>query len=747
MYNKIRYVGGFLTSLIAVLAISPVVAQTTDNDEDQSGALEEVIVTAQRREQNIQDTPVTMNALNADMLRNLDVKNITDLSAKVPALQVGGFGTGGGNNPIAIRGVSGQLVLVGADSAVAVYLDGVYLSKPDAAFFSLGDVERVEVLRGPQGTLYGRNSTAGAINIITMTPGDTWNGFVDANIGNYDSYQATGFAGGPLGENWSTSFSFAANSHDGYFINTATGNPVNGQDQSTGRWKLRYVSDSGNFDANLAADYTRQTGNISTFNYGTAPAATYEFLGVSNPGKRYVEWEDYLSDRHISKGVGLVMNYRPNDNLTLTSVSGVRRLTVDARYSITPEGGFPLLGGRVIHSLNGSDYGPTIMQELRAVYASGPLTVTGGLTYFQEDVYSQFGGIVTTADAPPPPNALDSVPTAPQVNTDTESFALFTQVEWEFADRLTGIFGLRWNHESRKMVEDFVALPGQPQLKSDISDDAFMPKFGLTYAAKDNVFYYGTISKGYQAPGQSPQTGASLSILEFTPETIWAYEAGVKTDLMDGRLRLNAAAFYYDYTDLQVRVTAGLNDFRIVNADAEIYGFELESTAALTDNVVVYANLSYNHNEYTKFCDAAVPFDQPLDCALPGSAAGTKNGVDRTGNSLNYAPEWTGSLGINVKQPLSNDMVLSFDGNYTYQGDMFFAPANLKYVEGKGIGQINLRAALQVNDKVEVYVFGKNLSNQRVQTSVIYTALVGEILNAGAINAPKTWGIGFRYNF
>lgn len=737
-----------IPALVAGLfAAGAALAQQVPADSSAAtGSLEAVVVTAERHKANAQVTPISLSVLSDEALARANVNNLSDLSGYVPGLVVGEKLTGGGNNAITIRGVSGQNVLTGLDGAVSVYLDGVYLSKPDAAFFALADVERVEILRGPQGTLYGRNATAGAVNIITRTPSNTsWQGTVDANMGNYNSYSRRAYAGGPLGGGFAASISVASTGHDGYITNSADGTKVGGIDSDTYRAKLHFQTDDKKLEAILAYDRTRENQDMMVFQYGYGPANAFKWFGLSNPGVTFVDWDNYNYAKHVSDGSNLTLNYNLSDKWTLTSITGNRKMTVDAAYSVTPPGGFPAIGGLGIQSLNHSEYGPSLSQEFRAVYQGDRLKLATGITFFKEDVRSQFGGVVAPLNSPP--GDMNKVATAPVVTTNVKSAAAYAQADWEFIDKYTATFGLRANKENRKMFEVFPAIAGQPTLSSEVSDNKLLPKLGLTYKPDERWMVYASRAQGYQAPGQSYVTSPAIPILTVAPEKLISYEVGGKSEWMGGKLRINGAAFHYDYNPLQVRVTTGLNQFKIVNAGAKVDGVELDAAYALTRNWKLTGSVVAMHARYTSsFCDTAIPFDRPLDCQLTGTS-GANNGVSRVGDPLNQAPDKQVNLGFSYRLPLNGGRTFTADGSYSFQSEMYFTPGKNVYARAEPIGRTNLRAGLMFANDVELYGFINNLDNKQTQQGMIYTALVGNVLSAGGISPPRTVGAGLRYSF
>ncbi|WP_375429589.1 TonB-dependent receptor [uncultured Sphingomonas sp.] len=284
----------------------------------------EIVVTAQRRSERLQDVPIAISAIGPEALSGTGAASIADLQGTVPGLTITGSAGLNSTNLVSTRGIAGQPVPIGANQATAIYLDDVYLSKPDAGFFGLRDVERVEVLRGPQGTLYGRNATAGAINIITRAPTREVEGKLDANYANFNAVSIGGFLGGPIVGDLAGSFSGTFSQREGFFRNTLTGNRIGDASSLSARAKLAYLG-TGTFDAILSVDHTRKRSeDIFTPSNVVNGRQQYAVRDVTT------DIEDNVKTRLSTGGVALTMNLEVAPKLTVTSVTscGVRTVGV-----------------------------------------------------------------------------------------------------------------------------------------------------------------------------------------------------------------------------------------------------------------------------------------------------------------------------------------------------------------------------------------------------------------------------------
>jgi iron complex outermembrane recepter protein len=692
-------------------------------------ALEEIVVTAQRREERLQDVPIAISAMGAEDLAVRGATDLTALRGSVPSLTISSFAGANASNLISIRGVAGQLIPIGAAQAAAIYLDGVYLSRPDAGFFSLDDVERIEVLRGPQGTLYGRNATAGAVNIITRNPSDTLHGGINVSYGNYDAIAARGSLSGPIAGGFSAGLSASYDKHDGYVTNIVTGNDFDDADSYTVRGKLRYDSPEGAFDATLSADTSGWDGHLYSDNvYSTAPAGG-TYVGIGDPKEIQMDpLTDQLTDSEIrSDGVALTLNYAATDSLAFSSITSARKVEIDHTY----DGDGTAVPFALSVASNNSD---TLSQEVRASYTGARFRATIGGNYLREEGDFSFSAV---APSLPPSRPL-------LVSTTLDTYAMFGQVEFDLTEQLTLVGGARYNREDRDFVTDYRLQAGR-MMAGNIEDSVVIPSAGINYKVTPDVLLYTKFSQGYQAPGFNFAPGiAAVSPDTFDAEELLAYEAGIKSQLWDRRVTLNAAAFYYDYKDLQVRsaVLDGSVIFtRIDNAtNAVVQGAEVELAVSLTDALKVNAQVAYLDTAYEEFCQliaGGTPRGNDPLCANPTQAS-------REGNRLNQAPEWSGGIGIDYAITVGNLGELTAHVDYAWASNVYYSTVNTPDVSSGDWDKFGARLGFQLTNGPELYVYGRNLNDKQ------YHALLNAVTPTfvfGTVSEPRTYGAGARYRF
>lgn len=686
-------------------------AQSEDEDPSAS-QVEDIIVTAEHRSANLQSTAISITALTSEALTQMNIATLADLTGAVPGLVIGGSAGNGGNNSIALRGVSGLGQPVGSEQQVAVYLDGVYLARPEAALFDLADVQRLEVLRGPQGTLYGRNATGGAINIVTEAPTHTPHASVDASYGEHNTRQVQAFVSGGLTDVLTGSLSLSGSGHDGYFINRITGNDVGESEGFTGRAKLRYLSPGERLDTVLSVDVTNQQFKdyfINAVNADTGvitPITDFVYLRSAYPEK------DVHTERDLG-GVSLSNTYKVTDDLTFTSLLSSRWYAVDVNYDLA--GGVFTRFIAPTHSQTESD---TITFENRLSYVSDRFKAVVGVDYFHLDEW--FEARPGSAAAPTVPALLP----APRYADTLEAYGVYGQINYNLTPELELVVGGRYSEESRDFLVQYTTFAA---LTGTQSDSAFLPKFGVNYQMTPDLFLYASVSKGFGGPGFTG-AGAGKPINTFNSEFLWAYEAGVKADLLDRRLRINFSAFQSDFTDLQVRRIIGVGLVETNNASsATIRGAELEVQAVLGGGFSLRGQASYLDARYDQYAD--------FDGTTP---------VSRAGNRLNRSPEWSGGANLNYERELQDNMSISANIGVTSQTESFYSAANLPVFGTDGWTVWNSRVTLRLNDSLEIYGFAKNLTDERYVTHVI-AAL--PTLGLSAFNDPRTIGAGFRWAY
>ncbi|MCC7248258.1 MAG: TonB-dependent receptor [Lysobacter sp.] len=724
------YVGA---ALVALTASATTNAQSTaDTDarnapSTSSPAADEadIVVTAQRRSERLQDVPIAVSALSGDTLVNMNVTDLAKIQGAVPGLNISTFAGFNASNLVGIRGVTGLQLPIGTGQATAIYLDGVYLSRPDAAFFALDDLERVEVLRGPQGTLYGRNATAGAINIITRDPGREFRGGLDVSYGNYETLNARGSLSGPLAGGLSAGISGSYSRHDGYLTNVATGDRSPRRESYTLRGKLRYASPDGSFSAVLAGDVSRVTGAdifinpyVGTTLAGLAPYTEYR----SDPATQAVtDLKTNLS------GASLTLNYDAGGP-TITSITSYRHFD---NVTIGEADGGNILG-LIAASNNRSN---TFNQELRGVVSAGALRATIGANYYHEDAGTRVS--IQSVTLP-----IDRFVIA---ESDLGAMAVFTQLEYDLTSRLTAVAGLRFNAESRHFVVDYTnsRTPGL-RTPGTVSDETFIPTFGVNFKPTTDVLLYAKASEGYQAPGFNYSPGPLAIPNTFRAEHLWAYEIGAKTQLFDRRITLNLAAFYYDYSDLQARLLTSQTTTSVENAaSATIKGFEGELVLRPIANFTLSGQVTYLDATYDDFCET-VSGGTPLlgDAACVTSSGGA--GGNRAGNRLPLAPRWAGGVMANYSVPVAGAGELALNAGYTFQTNSYFLANNDSLLETGGWDRLDARIGFTLKNGLEIYGYGRNLTDERYVGSGGRTT---PTIALASVNEPRTYGVGARFRF
>ncbi len=735
------------TVAAACLLVGPAFAQDADASApavQEEGAFGDIIVTAQRRSERLRDVPLTISAKSGDDLERTGVSNVRELSIAVPGLS---FTTQGSFAQPSIRGVQTTVSQAGGDSPVAIYVDGLYQANQLGNLFDLPDIERVEVLKGPQGTLFGRNATAGAVAIHTKSPSmDSVTGKISASAGYFTGSKARdshdlmlkGYVSTPIVEDKLAMSVAGFYEHiDGYLTDIRTGKRTGEVEKYLVRVKFRFeptetirflLSGSyGKREDQAAAATHPLNGNTSAAFYPGAivPQKPWQVAGELKDGV------SPASDSHRS--ISLKGEFDIGDIGTLTSLTGYTKVKarttadIDSAYAPNCLAAF----GCIIYDLNYPN--KTFQQEF--TFASeqfGSLSFVAGAFYYRDNHFIASNiNPVLRADGSIDRSQPAAVFLAGRIKT--EAWAGFGEVNLDVTDKLRVIGGMRYSWERKKGVDgsysggqtfDFPTT-GAP------SWDSWTPRVSVRYSLSDDANIYATFSKGFKS-GVLDSTGLTNDVAN--PETITSYEAGVKYG--DGFISLNAAGFYYDYSDLQVQFFDGTRTLLANAANAELYGFEADAQLNVTDNVrLSLAGSWLPHAKYKNFTAAT-------DFTLPNSPFGMGQAVvDASGMRMLKAPKFTGSAAIN------------------YEGDTAWgkleANANVYYSAGynwnlsgrvrtKSYALVNGQIALTPNNSaVRVGIFGKNLTNKAYVGGTILAA------NAdGAVWAPpRQIGISVDYSF
>jgi iron complex outermembrane receptor protein len=705
----------------------------------------EVIVTAQRRAERLQDVPLSITVQSADQLQRQGIANLKDLSNAVPGLRMA---TTGPNLQPAIRGVSSQQSDPGNDANVAVYLDGVYQANQLINSMDLPDVDHIEVAKGPQGTLFGRNATGGAIQVFTKAPSFTPTGLVSLGYARFNDFTAKGFVSGPIvGDTLAASLSGFYERSDGYDHNVLNGGRhFKGVDAKSVRLKLLAApTDDAHFTLTLGYTdrYDDTSSHFVALNGNSAGRGVLSANGASlipNPGViissapyNVVENEPafiHINDYNASLKGEVDLGFG-----TLSSITAYDRNRVENDIE-TDQSSADIL------FYNLTDRAESFSQELSlASRKMGKLSwVVGGFYYYNKGGYDPIrvhGG------------SLGNLEIDVFAQQRTHAYAGFGEVNYDLTDRLTVIGGLRYSSEKRQAngANGFtstnapVGRPTLPKLGSH-SWDSFTPRISLRYRldeAGDNA--YATYSTGFKSGGYSL---ATLETSPFQPEKIKAFEVGVKTSPAR-RISGNIAAFYYNYTDQQVQ--AIVNNFNVTAnaAGSHIKGIDADAIARVTPDFDLSAGLSILDAKFSNFSNATtnapITYTSGALAGLPcfcGNLTGTAN-VD--GNRPVRSPTWTLNLTAAYSKELSAG-VFDASASVYHSAKYFFDVENR--VHQPGFTTVGARASFRpANTGIKLTVWGQNLTNKHVIQGVFLLNQADGV----SYGPPRTFGASVEYAF
>ncbi|NLG76439.1 MAG: TonB-dependent receptor [Xanthomonadaceae bacterium] len=686
--------------------------------DETSITLEEVVVTATKTgETALQRTPMTISAMSGESIAEAGIGNVRDLAPFVPNLQVA---ENTGQAQVYIRGVGTNQVTAGADPSSTVHVDGIYIARPASYFLSFLDVDRIEVLRGPQGTLYGRNSVGGTINVISRKPDNDLQIGLRGEVGNYNRRQVEGYLSGPLAEDRvAASVSVMSSSRDAYRKNIVPGGKdIDDEDVLAGRAQLRFTPND-NVDVVLRGDWLQDDSTIIGFQKLLEPRGTSVDSVLGDFSRVALDAEQY-SRRRIA-GASIDATFYLSDHLQLRSLTGWRELDWD--LAIDSDASDASLLQTIMTSQQDQ-----ISTELNLSGDFDRVRFVAGLYYFKEDDTQP---IVVRSFVPGTESRA-----YPEV--DTESWALFGQLTYDLTDSLSATLGLRYTEEDKHFAQNAGTysigtdtLAGSPVIYERVGRyTAATPKLGLEWRAAHNAFVYASATRGFKSGGfvsssRNPEQG-------FSPEYLWSYEAGVKTDWLNNRLRVNAAAFYYDYDDLQVLffLSPGVTDTRNA-ATASIYGLELEVQAIPLPDLNVGFTLGLLNAEYDDFASAP--------------RRGNQSVFDASGQKLNAAPRLAFSGHAQYEWTLFSQWSLFVRGEASFKDQQFFTPENLDLESQDAYwllqGSVGLRDAY---GRWTLSAWGRNLLDEDYVTTTASFA-AGRV--AGRPGAPRTYGIGFSYRY
>ena len=702
---------------------------------ESAAAIEEVIVQARRREESLQEVPISITAFSAEQVAIRGNLRVQDVAELVPNLVF--IGSNSNLTNFTVRGIQAfpRASRAGFESAAPTYVDGVVRSRPSAVNQFLSDVETIEFLRGPQGTLFGRGSIAGAINITTKKPSEEFEGNVDLQYGNYDLIQGQGYVSGPIIEGkLSASLTAFSQKRDGFDENVFDGGDLGDADIYGGRFKL-LATPSENLSIQLTVDGTKEDARGSAEQWFDGPFAIPDRDRVTNIDQPTIIKSDQVGgDITVNYDIGSI-------DALFTSISSYRNFDSQRALDFgSYPASVPALGTIFTTSSPDEDQWT---QEFRLTSTwDKKLSYVVGLYYFKADLDDDITAVLPFLG---PPNSVS------QSNIETESYSVFANFDYRLSDQLSLIAGFRYTDEERRLTQEqdpgsgaVIGTPAFPRQTDNLDETQFLPSLGIRYAINDDANVYATIAKGFRGGGWNnkeiagPGEIESFADLAFDPEEVWSYELGAKTTWLDNRLVVNAAVFFSDYSDIQSDVQRFVDVFgsptqvgRVDNAGtATLYGFELETQTLITEELTVRAAVGYTSAEFDEF-DTLDLFGNPISFE---------------GNSLESAPEYTANAGILYRTAVSNDLDFVLSMDVVYSDSYFSDPANTPGLEIDSRTLVNARIGIAQSAEKgwELFLWGNNLFDEDDIVSRFIDPRFG---NTGQFAAPRTYGVRFAVHF
>ncbi|MBA4759009.1 TonB-dependent receptor [Sphingosinicella sp.] len=741
---------GVATIALAIGLASPALAQDGGAVEtptaDEAALQGEIVVTAQRRAESLQKIPIAVSAIGGDALATRASSDLSAISSAVPGLNVS---EQVGQARLTLRGIGVDNISAGAESSVAFNQDGVFFSRSAAALASFYDIERVEVLRGPQGTLYGRNATGGSVNILTRKPTFDLKGGVSLTGGNYDTINAEAYISGGLSDTVAVRLSGQIQNHSGYGTNIVSGTDIDTKHSQAIRGQILFEP-SDRLSILVGADYYRSDDRSNSYRYfgpagltaagdpvtptslllgGTAPASPRDIASARDPKSDAEFW-----------GVRADINYEVSDEVSLRSLITYRRSQYVNRTDIDPL-------GLDIFPLTNAEESDQYTQEFQLNWDTDRNKLVIGVFYLNEKIDGFLAAPFNLLAVGGPDLFVQGYFAGGRLKT--EAAAAFAQDTFSLTDTLRLTLGARYSWERKRVADqsdfDFDRLyspdnlPRFPVHEEAKSFNSFTPKVGLDFDLGPRTLIYASFSKGFKAG--TFNLGAAGPALD--PEKVDAYEIGLKSTLLDGALRANLSGFYYDYSDLQVGQVRGQLLVLENAATAEIYGLEGEFTLEPVRNFTVGLNASYLHARFKSYVTA--------DQARPAGDGTTVDGngipaFNLAGNALPQAPDYTIDLSAEYMFELPNGS-LTVRGESYWSDRVYFTPFNRDEVSQPAYNLQNAYITYKSEDGLRVTGFIRNIGNKTIRSAgQVATTLVGSPV-IGFVKPPRTYGVTVAFDF
>ncbi len=689
--------------------------------------IEVIMVTAQKRVQSINEVGVAISAFSDDDIRDLGLTQPVDLAAQTPNLNINNTFSNSIPN-VSIRGIGLNDYAVNNNPAAGLYIDEVYLSSPAMLSFQLFDVERVEVLKGPQGTLYGRNTTAGTVTFVSKKPNDITEGYVTLDYGTFNRINLEGAITGELTQGLNGRFAIQSTQQNkGHQYNRATGQDVGKVDLLSWRAMLNWQP-VDELDVLLNVHRGRDKSDTWLVKVDNSFITQDDDFYSGDPYSSAGRADTFVDI--TSEGAALTINWDVNDDTILTSVSGYEKYQ---RRHVEDRDGSKLiqLDGEFNNNIE------QLSQELRLTYVTDQWVLIGGAFFGTDKITTR--DRFDTSDLPFPFKAVGN-----EYQQKSSSRGLFIHSEYALTDHYKLTTGLRYTDESKEFTDAFTfiytdTIPSKggtqtnifTPVNNDYDVNDVSGKIGIDYSDLDDTLLYASISKGFKSGNfQGQLTFNPADLAAFGEEEVIAYEVGFKTALAANRVQLNGAAFFYDYSDMQIygpifySEQLKTNLFGITNVgDAEIKGLELDLVLHPFDGLTIKFGLGLLDTKVTKSVVAGI----------------------KVGSELANSPKINFNSNIKYSWSLNGTLNADVVFNSSYKDQVAYDIVNQPAAAiENGYTLHNLRLGISSEDDIwAIHLYGKNLSNVQYRSQVL-TSTVGFGATYGI---PRTYGIAFNYNW
>jgi len=721
----------------ALLASGPVLAQQAPDAASTAGKaasatnLDSITVTARKREETLQEVPVAVTAFTSEALDKLNVQDIGDLGAQVPNLTI--YAARGTSSTVTayIRGIGQSDPTWGADPGVGIYLDDVYIARPQGALLDVFDVSRIEVLRGPQGTLYGKNTIGGAIKYISRGLPTQTEGFAQMTVGNYGQLDAKAAIGGPLGgadSGLRARVAVASLNRDGFGENTFNGQPVSDKQINAARFNLgAYAGDD--LDIQFALDWIDDQSGMR----GSKMLAPNPFLPTFPPMDDRYDIRSGMRNLNSveTKGASATVNWRPSEDVTFKYVLAKRESDSEGNidFDSTPV---------KLADVGGTYTDSQVSNEVQLNYdAGGRVRGVVGVYHFSGEAGGQIQNNYFSAQF------ADN-----QGKVLTESTALYADWTFDLTQKLKLDLGARYNDEDKRAVvlnrlyadPSFtrpVAVTADFDKKTNFSNVS--PKVSLDYQITPDIMIYGLATRGFKSGGYNIRANAVAvprSAEPFDDETVDSFEIGSKMAFLDQRLFLNLSAFHNKYKDIQLSVFTGIDtngdgiddsffgDFTNAGAGT-INGLELEYQYLPNQHWLISGNLAWLDAKYDEYMDRGV------------------NVADQM--KFTNAPDFSGALNVEYRTDLANGGNVSARVSYSYQSEVWPTTDLSPVIRQDAYGLLNAGVVWKLDDAWTFSLQGTNLADKEYRTTGYNIPAVGTLL--GFYGPPRQYSLSVRYDF